>query len=238
MEKEASQKMTFKITDMPGNVALYLALSCMPFMIDTLLMATINSSSPEAAATAEALMIFQLNYGAVILAASGAIHLGLAFGAYGRSKLLERDENRQSLVAQLKQIDQEQDNKAKTQFINSMNEPFNVDSKVSLQRALWAFVSGALAVSSLSLSPLSGVVVLSLGLAGVAVYDIMCAQQGLAPFWFPAFKVTLTGCAILSLLVALFFYLIYTSMDKMKQTVQRRQQAVLPLQLKQKDQKE
>lgn len=98
---------------------------------------------------------------------------------------------------------------------------------------LYGLVSAAVALMSLSFPALQAVILLSASHALLLVYDILATRQGLAPWWFAAFKTPIAIITIAITIMSLLFYLVYGTMYRLKhERLEMQKEAELLLQTK------
>jgi len=175
-------------------------------------MSFLDVNSDDVFTTATTLMNFSLNYGAVLLAVSGAVHFGLAVSSYGRSKIFESEKDAEEVVQAVKQIDSTGDYAAKSKLIDMINAKFTMQAKPGFSRLLWTLAGILAASSSMTLPALPAAVSIAVCSMAMVLYDFQCTKQGLAPHWFAAFKFWLTVSIVVSMLFTLAFYLVYSGL--------------------------
>jgi hypothetical protein len=160
----------------------------------------------------ESVMVFQLNYAAILLAYQGAVHYGMAIGAYGDplagkpTTFLKETQATAPLTQE--ELDAAKDNTERTNLIDNKS-PVSIQSKVGLYRTLWSMIPAIIGLSSMGLAPLPAVVNLTLGYITIAAYDTTTAYSRLAPYWFPAHRVIHSIFIVVFLLTSLGLYTVY-----------------------------
>lgn len=202
MRPEFLNQATFSPSSIPIRVNLFSIITILPTVAATSLL--LFSDLPS-----DLILNYQLNYSAIILAFQGAIHLGMAYGAYGdpiaaklkNINIVKKDDT----CPTMEQISATVNNKERTQLLDTRS-PVSIETNVATSRMLWAFLPSTFAFSSLNLPPLPAIVVLAVGYAILCIYDVSTAYSKMAPYWFPAHRIPHSTIMVLFLVVSFFLY--------------------------------
>lgn len=230
------ETITLAVSSMPRAVqSLSIALT-LPLLVSPAFY-TMQSLDPET------LITLQLNYSALLLLMFGSMHIGLAMAGYGKwgdgQTSSDMIVQKKSTTAQKAVVDNTatelrnaaQTNRQWTQAVDAL--PTGVSSPHGWTRMLYGFVSAAVALMSLSFPALQAVVLLSVSHALLLLYDILATRQGLAPWWFAAFKTPIVIITIVITIMSLLFYLVYGTMYRLKrERLEMQKEAEMLLQTK------
>jgi hypothetical protein len=192
------------------NANFFSGVTLLPTAIATglLLMTNINP---------ESIMIFQLNYSAIVLAYQGAVHYGMAIGAYGdplKAKAPSFVKNEDTPLTE-QQIEATKDHIERTKLIDSRS-PVSIESNVGFVRMLWSFLPSIMALASLGFSPLPAVVNLTIGYLALSAYDTTSTYGRMAPYWFPAHRVPHSLLMLALLVLSFGLYSIYYAQQSLR----------------------
>jgi len=198
------EMVSVSLKEVPTSALALAFLASFPLILGT-------SSFYFSSLPAYVLFGYQLNYASILIVLLGASHLSFEFSNFVNLEKFKAFLHAQQIstskfdpTKQLPSIDAEKELEARK-------------STHATTRIILTLLPAMVGFVCLSLPIVKASLLLSVAFPILAYYDAVMTSRGLAPNWFPSFKVPVTIAIVSTILVSLFFYLIYGAMQQFEE---------------------